>query len=206
MAVAPVTLELEGGLVRLEPLRPRHAEGLLDAGTDDSVWTYLMEHPRTLADMHAFIARALAAERSGRELPFATVDTATGRAIGSTRYEDITPNHRTLEIGWTWLGLPWQRTARNTQCKFLLFRHAFETLGAVRVQLKADTRNHRSLRAIERLGAVYEGTLRKNRILPDGFVRDSAYFSITAEEWPAIKARLQRGLRPATGDPPHQPR
>jgi N-acetyltransferase len=196
MQVAPMTLELEGGMVRLEPLRPAHAPDLLEAGKDDSVWTYLMEHPRSLDEMLGLIKRALAAERSGRELPFAVVEVATGRAIGSTRYEDITPAHRCLEIGWTWLGIPWQRTACNTQCKYMLFRHAFEALGAVRVQLKADVRNTRSRRSIERLGAVYEGTLRKNRILPDGFIRDSAYYSVTMDEWPAVKARLEASRRP----------
>jgi RimJ/RimL family protein N-acetyltransferase len=189
--VAPVTLELDGGLVRLEPLRPAHAADLLAAGADPSVWTYLMEHPRNLAEMQGLIERALAAERSGRELPFAVVEVAEGRAIGSTRYEDILPAHRSLEIGWTWLGVPWQRTARNAQCKLMLLRHAFEALGAVRVQMKADIRNQRSRAAIERLGAVYEGTLRRNRILPDGHVRDSAYYSIIREEWPRVRLHLE---------------
>jgi RimJ/RimL family protein N-acetyltransferase len=190
--VTPVTLELDGGVVRLEPLAPSHAADLVVAGKDDSVWTYLMERPRTLDEMHGWIERALAAQRSGRELPFAIVETATGRAIGSTRYEEILPRHRSLEIGWTWIGTPWQRTACNTQCKLMLLRHAFETLGAVRVQLKGDTRNRRSLAAIERIGATFEGVLRKNRILPDGFVRDSAYYSVIREEWLSVKARLER--------------
>jgi N-acetyltransferase len=189
---APVSLTVQGALVRLEPLRPHHAPDLIEAGSDPSVWRYLMEHPRTLADMQGLIDRALHAERSGRELPFAIIDTASGRAVGSTRYEDILPGHRSLEIGWTWLGAPWQRTPRNTQCKLMLLTHAFETLGAVRVQMKADVRNHRSRAAIERIGAVYEGTLRRNRILPDGFLRDSAYYSIIGEEWPAVKLRLHQ--------------
>jgi RimJ/RimL family protein N-acetyltransferase len=193
--VKPVTLEMEGGKVRLEPLRPSHAADLLAAGSDDSLWKYLAEWPRNLEDMHALIERAMEAERSGAELPFAVVELATGRAIGSTRYEDILRKHRCLEIGWTWYGVPWQRTACNTQCKYMLLRHAFEALGAVRVQMKADTRNHRSREAIERLGAVYEGTLRRNRTLPDGFIRDSAYYSVIREEWPAVKARLAKFAR-----------
>jgi RimJ/RimL family protein N-acetyltransferase len=190
MNVTPVTLELDGGVVRLEPLDPAHAADLVTAGEDDSVWTYLMERPRTLEQMRGWIERALLVQRSGRELPFAIVEVATGRAIGSTRYEEILPSHRSLEIGWTWLGRPWQRTLCNTQCKYMLLRHAFEVLGAVRVQMKADTRNLRSIAAIERIGAVYEGTLRRNRILPDGFVRDSAYYSVIREEWPGVKERL----------------
>jgi N-acetyltransferase len=195
MNASPVRLGMPGGAVRLEPLRPEHAADLLIAGEDDSIWTYLMEHPRTLPEMLGWIERAMAVERSGRELPFAIVETRTGRAIGSTRYEDLSPSHRALEIGWTWLGTPWQRSACNTQCKYLLLRHAFETLGAVRVQLKADTRNEQSRRAIERLGATYEGTLRKHRILPDGYVRDSACYSIIAPEWPSVKARLDSMVR-----------
>jgi len=189
--VAPVTLEMSGGVVRLVPLESSHAGDLLAAGADPSVWTYLMEHPRTLDDMRGLIGRALDAQRSGREVPFAVVDVATGGAVGSTRYEDILPAHRSLEIGWTWYGVPWQRTACNTHCKYMLFRHAFEVLGAVRVQLKADARNLRSLAAIERIGAVREGTLRKHRILRDGFIRDSVCYSVIREEWPAVKRRLE---------------
>jgi RimJ/RimL family protein N-acetyltransferase len=195
MNVTPVTLQLEGAMVRLEPLREAHAPDLLAAGEDPSVWTYLMEAPRSLEQMRGLIERALQAQRSGREVPFAIIEVATGKAIGSTRYEDILPAHRSLEIGWTWLGVPWQRTARNTQCKLMLLRHAFETLGAVRVQLKADTRNRRSCAAIERIGAVYEGTLRKHRILPDGYIRDSALYSIVRDEWPGVERRLEELLR-----------
>jgi RimJ/RimL family protein N-acetyltransferase len=200
--IAPTTLELEGARVRLEPLREPHASALLAAGSDPAVWTYLMERPRTLEQMRAWIGRALQAEAAGRELPFAIVEVATGQAIGSTRFEDLLPAHRSLEIGWTWLGVPWQRTVRNTQCKYLLLRHAFEVWGAVRVQLKADTRNRRSCEAIERIGAVYEGTLRKHRILPDGYVRDSAVYSVVRDEWPAVKQRLEELGRTPGRSPP----
>ena len=195
MAVGPVSLELDAGLVRLVPLHDVHASDLLAAGNDATIWTYLMEHPKNLDEMRGLIQRALLSQRSGRELPFAIVEVASGRAIGSTRYEDILSAHRALEIGWTWLGLPWQRTVCNTQCKYMLLRHAFEVLGMVRVQLKADTRNLRSVAAIERIGATYEGTLRKHRILPDGYIRDSACYSIVREEWPAVERRLTALMR-----------
>src|SRR5687768_10732150 len=149
MHVAPVTLEISGGTVRLEPLRAAHAADLLEAGGDDPrVWRYLAAWPRTLEEMASVIAAALELEQARRELPFAVIDVARGRAIGSTRFEEILPRHRSLEIGWTWYGVPWQGTGCNAQCKYMLFQHAFETLGAVRVQLKADTRNERSRRAI----------------------------------------------------------
>jgi N-acetyltransferase len=194
--VKPVTLEMDGGIVRLEPLRKAHAADLLEAGRGDSVWKYMAEWPQNIDQMLGFVERAQENERSGGELPFAVVEVASGRAIGSTRYEDILRKHRCMEIGWTWYGAPWQRTGCNTQCKYMLLRHAFEGLGAVRVQLKADTRNHRSRAAIERIGAVYEGVLRKNRTLPDGFIRDSAYYSVIREEWPAVKSRLELLARP----------
>jgi RimJ/RimL family protein N-acetyltransferase len=197
--VAPVVLREPGALVRLEPLRPRHAPDLLEAGRDDAIWTYLMTRPRTLEDYRAWIDEAVRAEASGRELPFAVVLEADGRAIGSTRYEDLSPAHRALEVGWTWYGAPWQRTEANTRCKHLILRHAFEALGAVRVQLKADARNARSLAAIERIGATREGVLRRHRILPDGFVRDSVVFSVVAEEWPRVKAGLEARLPARAG-------
>jgi RimJ/RimL family protein N-acetyltransferase len=193
MNVVPVTLEIPDGKVRLEPLQLAHAADLFEAGADDPrVWRYLAAWPHSIEEMQGVIAGALELKHAGRELPFAVVETARGRAIGSTRYEEILPRHRSLEIGWTWYGVPWQGTACNAQCKFMLLRHAFESLGAVRVQLKADTRNERSRRAIERIGAVFEGVLRKHRILPDGYVRDSACYSVIAEEWPAVKARIKR--------------
>jgi N-acetyltransferase len=189
--VLPVTLRLPSGVVRLEPLRPHHAEDLFEAGRDESIWTYLMTRPRDLGGYRGLIEEALVAERSGREVPFAVVLEASGRAVGSTRYEDVLPAHRALEIGWTWYGAPWQRTAVNTQCKYMLLRHAFEDLGALRVQMKADARNLRSLAAIERVGATREGVLRRHRVLPDGFVRDSVLYSVVREEWPTVKRGLE---------------
>lgn len=142
-------------------------------------------------EVAAWIAGALAEAAKGTRIPFAIIDQASGRAVGSTSYLDVAPEHRRIEIGWTWLGAPARRTAVNTECKLLLLRHAFETLGCGRVQLKIDGRNLRSQTAIARLGAFREGVLRKHVILPDGFVRDTVMFSITADEWPGVRARLE---------------
>ncbi|MBI4841836.1 MAG: GNAT family N-acetyltransferase, partial [candidate division NC10 bacterium] len=135
-----------------------------------------------------------AVSTGGTQIPFAIVERASGKAIGSTRYLDIRRGDRGLEIGWTWIGLPFQRTAVNTECKYLLLVHAFEDQRAVRVQLKTDLRNEASQRAIERLGAVREGVLRKHMVLWDGFIRDTVYYSIIDSEWPEVKRRLQRRL------------
>ena len=144
--------------------------------------------------MRAWIGDMLARQARGTDLPFAVVHLESGRAIGATRYMDIQPANRGLEIGGTWYGRAFQRTAVNTEAKYLLLGHAFEHLGCIRVQLKTDRRNERSQRAIERIGAVREGVLRHNLIMPDGYRRDSVYFSILAEEWPGVKARLEEML------------
>jgi RimJ/RimL family protein N-acetyltransferase len=170
-------------------------------GQDDALWAYIPYAPvRSEADMRAWVRDMLARQARGGDLPLAVMDLATGRAIGATRYLDIQPAHRAVEIGGSWYGRAYQRTAVNTESKYLLLRHAFETLGCLRVQFKTDLRNERSQRAIERLGAVREGVLRHNLIMPDGHVRDSIYYSILAEEWPAVKARLEARLgQPGAG-------
>ena len=189
MKVAPVTLE--GRIVRLEPLSERHIDGLSVAGSDESIWRLMPYGAITSADrMRGFVKEMLAIEALGTERPFAVIDRATGRAIGGTRYLDIRPEHRGLEIGGTWYGLAQQRTGVNTECKALLLAHAFEVLGAIRVQLKTDLRNERSQRAIERIGATREGVLRENMILPDGHRRSTVYYSILDREWPDVKRRL----------------
>ena len=129
------------------------------------------------------------------QLPFAIVETDKGRAVGSTRFLNIRPEHRGLEIGWTWIGREWQRTSVNTETKFLLLRHAFERLGCIRVELKTDARNERSQQAIERIGAKREGILRSHMLVQEGFRRDSVYFSVLDEEWPAVKEGLEKRLR-----------
>jgi RimJ/RimL family protein N-acetyltransferase len=186
----PVTLE--GQHVRLEPLELSHAPDLLSALTNDaSVWQWLsIAPPLDLASMEAYIASALELQVAGTSIPFAQISLAEGRAVGSTRYLSISRNDLGLEIGWTWIGKPWQRTAINTEAKLLLLRHAFEELGAVRVQLKTDARNQQSQAAIARLGAVREGVLRKYQRTRGDFIRDTVMFSIIAEEWPEVKRGL----------------
>ncbi len=187
----PRPVVLRGRHVRLEPLSPTHAADLFCAGGDPDIWRYMPRGPlHEKADIDQLIAEAVAEMESGAQIPFAIIHVQSGAAIGSTRYLDLRPAHRALEIGWTWIATAHQRTPVNTECKLLLLEHAFETLGAVRVQFKTDARNTRSQTAIARIGGRREGVLRKSLILWDGFVRDSVYFSIVADEWPAVKRRL----------------
>lgn len=191
--VEPVTLE--GAVARLEPLGPHHADDLFVAAQDEAIWAYMPVDPSASREAIAgWIEDALAARAAGTQMPFAIIQRASGKAVGSTRYLTITPRDRALEIGWTWLAPDVRRTAVNTECKFLLLRHAFEQLGAVRVQIKTDARNLTSQRAIERLGAVREGVLRKHMLTQHGHQRDTVMYSIIAEEWPAVKARLDERL------------
>ncbi len=186
----PVTLT--GKVVRLEPLSLAHVTELTAAARDDSIWRYMLYGTiRTEADMRGWVLDLLTRQENGTDLPFAVVHLAAGRLAGATRFMDIRPAHRGLEIGGTWYNPEFQRTPVNTECKFLLLGYAFETLKCIRVQLKADARNERSLRAIERLGALREGVLRNHMILADGTCRDSVYYSILDSEWPAVKARLE---------------
>jgi len=187
--------ELTGPRVRLAPMQPSHAAGLYEAGRASEIWAYMPMQIRTPDDMRRLIEEALRAQGAGQELPFVIIDRETERIVGSTRLMDISVAHRGVEIGWTWLSPAAQRTRINTECKYLLLRHCFETLNVLRVTLKTDLRNVRSQQAIERLGAVREGVLRRHRILSDGYVRDSVYYSIIAEEWPAIKARFEEWLQ-----------
>ncbi len=188
-------LTLVGRFVRLEPLALEHAPELLEAGRDPEIWRYMPRGmPTELDEVRALIEEAQAAQRSGSQLPFAIVDASSQRAVGSTRYLDIRPEHRGLEIGWTWIATAHQRSPVNTECKLLLMRHAFEKLRALRVQLKTDGLNLRSQRAIERLGAVREGVLRSHMVRPDGTVRDTVMYGITSAEWPLVEARLTEFL------------
>jgi RimJ/RimL family protein N-acetyltransferase len=196
MNVKPVTLA--GNVVRLEPLGKQHASDLYQAGQDQAIWTYMPVNPSQSPEaFSAWIEAALTARAEGHQLPFAVIDASAGRAIGSTRYLNISGQDYGLEIGWTWLAPEARRTAVNTECKYLLLRHAFESLGAIRVQFKTDSRNERSQRAILRLGALQEGVLRKHMILASGYQRDSVMFSIIADEWPAVQASLEEKLRAA---------
>jgi RimJ/RimL family protein N-acetyltransferase len=192
MIVAPVTLE--GTHVRLEPLAKAHLAGLAQVGLDEELWRWIPTPVRTRVEMAAYIETALSEQERGTSLPFAIVEKATGRAVGSTRYGNIDRTHHRVEIGWTWVAREWQRTAMNTEAKYLLLRHAFETLGCRRVELKTDSLNERSRAAILRIGAREEGIFRNHMITASGRIRHTVYFSIIDSEWPAVKARLEAAL------------
>lgn len=193
MEVSPLTLS--GKMVRLEPLSLEHTSGLVAIGLEESIWRFMLYGSmKTPDDLSAWVKDMLRRQAAGTDLPFAVRHLPSGRLAGATRFLEIRPKHRALEIGGTWYGLEFQRTAVNTECKYLLLRHAFESLGAVRIQFKTDLRNLPSQKAIERLGAVKEGIFRQHMITPQGVVRDSVYYSIIDSEWPAVKARLERML------------
>lgn len=184
---------LEGTVVRLEPLQREHAAALT-AVLEPEIFEFYNEELRTREDVEAFISQTLEAAGHGVERPFVILERSTGMPVGSTRYLDIQRKHRTLEIGGTWLARRVWRSRVNTECKYLLLRHAFETLKVMRVQLKTNRRNVRSRAAIERIGARFEGILRHHVLIRDGQVRDSAYYSILDTEWPEVKAGLEAKL------------
>ena len=189
MVVSPVMLE--GAYVRLEPLTSVHLAGLAEVGLDEELWRWIPSPVRTEEEMAAYIETALGEQERGESLPFAITEKTTGRAIGSTRYGNIDRTHHRVEIGWTWVAREWQRTAVNTEAKYLLLKHAFETLGCMRVELKTDALNARSRAAILRIGAREEGIFRNHMITANGRIRHTVYFSIIDSEWPAAKARLE---------------
>ena len=191
----PKPVVLAGRTVRLEPLQRRHAAGILAASRDPEIWRWmLVEQFQTVGEAEQWIDAANVAQAAGLEVAWATTLLKDGRVVGSTRYLDIRRPNRGLEIGWTWIDPEFQRTAVNTEAKYLMLRHAFEDLGAVRVQLKTDERNTKSRAAIARLGATFEGILRQYQARFDGYVRNTAMFSVTAGEWPAAKAKLEAML------------
>jgi len=192
MVVSPVILE--GVHVRLEPLAKAHLARLAEVGLDEELWRWIPTPVQTREEMAAYIDTALNELEGGTALPFAIVEKATGCAIGSTRYGNIDRTHHRVEIGWTWVARQWQRTAMNTEAKYLLLRHAFETLGCMRVELKTDSLNERSRAAILRVGAREEGIFRNHMITASGRIRHTVYFSIIDSEWPAVKARLEAKL------------
>ena len=194
MNVVPVVLE--GRHVRLEPLSQAHHADLAAVGLDAELWRWIPTPVRTPEEMSAYIATALDEQARGVSLPFALIEKTSGRAIGSTRYGNIDRAHHRVEIGWTWVAPAWQRTAVNTEAKYLLLRHAFETLGCMRVELKTDSLNERSRAAILRIGAREEGTFRNHMITSTGRVRHTVYFSILDSEWPAVKSSLQSRMMP----------
>lgn len=197
MQVNPVTLE--GQTVRLEPLAAEHEDALWEMAQEPEIWRYMGLLVEQRADFAVWIDAALQASARGEHVPFAIVERATGRPIGSTRYFAIMPADRGLEIGHTWIGKPYWRTAVNTECKYLLLRHAFEEIGCVRVQIKTDALNTRSRTAISRLGATHEGILRKHIWVQNRRFRDTAMFSIIDDDWPAVKQRLEGWLAASPG-------
>ena len=192
--VLPVTLD--GPLVRMEPLAEAHLEDLARVAFDDAIWRWTIAGRQDDAGLRRWLATALANAEAGTEVPFATVLFATGRAVGSSRFMTIVPEHKRLEIGWTWLGRDAQRTGANRAAKLLQLGHAFETLDAERVEFKTHARNEASRAALLGIGATFEGVLRHHTFMPDGSNRDSAFYSVLAGEWPAVKARLEAGLAP----------
>jgi len=192
MEISPVTLD--GRHVRLEPLMKAHLAGLAEVGLDEELWRWIPTPVRSKQEMEAYIQTALDEQARGVSLPFAILEKTNGRAIGSTRYGNIERTHHRVEIGWTWVARDWQRSAVNTEAKYLLLSHAFETLGCLRVELKTDSLNERSRAAILRIGAREEGLFRNHMITASGRVRHTVYFSIVDSEWPAVKTRLEAML------------
>ena len=190
MEVTPVVLT--GKHVRLEPMTEEHISGLAEIGVGQPFWDFMLYGPiNTVDDMRKWVLDIIERGEKGTDLPFVAVHLASGRVAGATRYLNIVPHDRGLEIGGTWYGSEFQRTPVNTECKYLLLSHAFESLGCIRVQLKTDSRNERSQKAIERIGAVKEGVLRNHMILPDGRYRHSVFYSILDTEWPQVKQKLE---------------
>ena len=196
-ALGPITLR--GTYIRLEPMRPVHAAALLEAGRAPEIWEWMPARPVTPQAMDAWLARASQAEGQGREYPFVVNRMTDGRVIGSTRYLEVQEDDRTLEIGWTWYTPDAWGGVVNPEAKYLLMRHAFEDWRAIRVALKTDVKNVHSQAAIKKLGARFEGTLRNQRIRPDGSYRDTVMFSIIESEWPAVKVRLEQRLATSAG-------
>jgi RimJ/RimL family protein N-acetyltransferase len=187
----PEPCVLESARVRLEPLEPKHADALRAAAADGALWNLRVTSVPEPADTEAYIEAALAGQSAGHMLPFAVRERATERIVGSTRYHDIVPAVERLEIGYTWYAASRQRSFVNTECKLLLMQHAFETLGARLVGWRTDNFNFASQRAIERLGARRDGVLRHHALRRDGTVRDTVMYSLTAGEWPEVKAQLR---------------
>lgn len=193
MKIEPVTLE--GNKVRLEPLTLNHYEALCEVGLDEELWRLTAVSASTPEAMRAYVEEALKEQKEGRSLPFATIDKATGKVVGSTRFGNIDRHNRRVEIGWTWIGRDWQRTHINTEAKYLMLRHAFETWKCIRVELKTDSLNEHSQNAMLRIGATKEGTLRNHMVTYTGRLRHSVYFSFIDSEWEEVKAKLEEMIK-----------
>jgi RimJ/RimL family protein N-acetyltransferase len=181
---------LEGRIVRLEPLTMAHVDPLAEIGLAPELWRWTLTFIANKDDLRDYVAAAVAEREAGKSLPFAVIERATGKAVGSTRFANIDLAHGRMEIGWTWYGTAYQRTGVNTETKLLLLTHAFETLGCRRIELKTDSLNAKSRAGIERIGAKLEGIFRKHGLAWDGHIRDTVYYSIIDDEWPGVKAAL----------------
>ncbi|HET7703962.1 MAG TPA: GNAT family protein [Candidatus Limnocylindrales bacterium] len=188
----PVTLE--GRRVNLVPLELEHVPRLAEVALDPALWRWTLARPTDEAGLRAWVEAAIASRESGTELPFVILEAGTGRPIGSSRYLNIVLEHRRLEIGWTWVAPPWQRTGANREAKLLMLSHAFDTLGCRRVEFKTDSRNEPSRTALIGIGARFEGIFRNHMVMPEGRMRHSAYYSVIDEEWPAVRAGLEASL------------
>jgi RimJ/RimL family protein N-acetyltransferase len=188
---------LEGRLVRLEPMTLDHLDGLAEVAMDPALWQWTIARPIDRNGLRAWMETAIRNGDAGAELPFVTVERRTGRPVGSSRYLNIVPEHRRLEIGWTWVAGAWQRRGVNREAKLLMLEHAFERLGCMRVEFKTHARNERSRGALLGIGATFEGVFRKHMLMPDGGIRDSAWFSVTDEEWPRVAERLRQDVAAA---------
>jgi len=195
-SIQPVTLE--GRYVRLEPLSRDHLDGIVAAGSFEEIWRWLSVRPVGREGFEGWMDAALSARDAGTELPFTTIDVASGEIVGATRYLNIAAESRRLEIGWTWITPRMQRSYVNTEAKYLQLRHCFEELGCRRVELKTDRRNEKSRNAMLRIGAQFEGIARKQMVTFDGTNRDNAWFAIIDDDWPAVKRRLEAMLTPTT--------
>jgi len=192
MQIKPIILE--GTIVRLEPLSMSHVDGLSAVGIDEELWRYTTTVIRNRGDLERYVEAALELQKEGKALPFAIIEKTSGRALGSTRYGNIDGPNKRVEIGWTWVAPAWQRTPVNTECKYLLLKHAFETLGCIRVEFKTDSTNMKSRNALARIGAMEEGVFRNHMIMPGGRLRHSVYYSIVDSEWEALKRGLEAKL------------
>jgi N-acetyltransferase len=191
--VKPVTLD--GRIVRLEPLSLDHLDDLARVAFEGNLWRWTAVQPTDVGALRSWIEAALASAATGSDMPFATIDQASGRAIGSSRFMSIVPEHKRLEIGWTWVGLEHQRSGANREAKLLQMTHAFEVLGANRVEFKTDSLNEKANPGLLGIGATFEGTFRNHMIMPGGRLRHSNYYSVTAEEWPGVKELLKGRIR-----------
>jgi len=194
-SLVPQPITLTGQVVSLEPLSREHADALLEAAQSEEIWLYTLDKPRTMEAMQDYIARALGERDNKTAFPFAVRHIKTNRFIGCTRYVNIAPQRRGLEIGYTWYAPRFWRTAVNTECKYLLLKHAFETLQFIRVEFQTMSENARSRAAILRLGAMEEGLLRSRMVRRNGQRFDSIFFSILDNEWPTVKAKLEGALK-----------